>query len=232
MIKSISLLLFLNSPGPGLAFDLSSENLMPFLLPYLGNIEDTSNLDIQVKPLDERRLQHCKAEHLEVFLPPGSQIKSKTTLGIRCKSPNLEEGPTWSTYAPFEISIKKPVMTLNRNIEAKEKLEPSDIRWVPANVLTLNRGFLDHLETLNGKIARRNLKAGTVLIPDDLQKQKLIQRGQIVSVQARRGTLLVSTQGKALNDGFMGESIKVENLNSKRVIQGTVKGEHEVEVLF
>ena len=73
-----------------------------------------------------------------------------------------------------------------------------------------------------GRVARRMLPAGAVLASTDLVAQRLIRRGDNVALVSRRGGVEVRVAGKALADAGENERVTVENLSSRRVVQGIV----------
>ncbi|HLM52646.1 MAG TPA: flagellar basal body P-ring formation chaperone FlgA, partial [Pseudoxanthomonas sp.] len=73
-----------------------------------------------------------------------------------------------------------------------------------------------------GQVARRTLAAGTVLMATDLLSPRLVHRGDSVALVSRRGGVEVRMAGKALGNAGENERVSVENLSSRRVVQGTV----------
>lgn len=207
------------------------EAVLPLLLPYIAVTDplELQNLDIHIRPLDERRLKNCPSDSMHIFLPPGAGIQSRTTFGVQCQVPNTTE--TWTTYVPFEIHIQKNVIALNKALNRGDLIEGST-SWIRANILTLKRGYFDNPSALQQQVANRPLKMGHILSPSDVQKMKLISRGQIVGLIAKKGALSVTAQGRALADGGSGDPIRVENLNTQRIVQGTVTAGGSVEILF
>jgi flagella basal body P-ring formation protein FlgA len=60
----------------------------------------------------------------------------------------------------------------------------------------------------------------------------LIQKGDIVSLIAQNDTLLIVTKGICQEDGFENDVIKVENLNSGKIVRGKIKEKSKVEVIY
>ena len=56
----------------------------------------------------------------------------------------------------------------------------------------------------------------------DLVAPRIIRRGDSVALVSRRGGVEVRVAGKALGDAGQDERVSVENLSSRRVVQGTV----------
>ncbi|WP_313461818.1 flagellar basal body P-ring formation chaperone FlgA, partial [Stenotrophomonas sp.] len=79
-------------------------------------------------------------------------------------------------------------------------------------------------------VARRTLAAGSLLSANDLVAQRLIRRGDSVSLVSRRGGVEVRVAGKALADAGENERVSVENLSSRKIVQGTVAASGDVFV--
>jgi len=86
-----------------------------------------------------------------------------------------------------------------------------------------------------GFVARRQLSANTIISADMVGLVKppiLLKRNQTILIKVDRLGLFVTTIGKALQDGGVGEYIKVQNLNSQRIITAKVNEDGSVEPVF
>jgi flagella basal body P-ring formation protein FlgA len=58
----------------------------------------------------------------------------------------------------------------------------------------------------------------------------LVKSQQRITMTVRLGDLIVSAQGDALQDGRRGQNIRVLNIDSKKVVVGTVSGPGTIDV--
>jgi flagella basal body P-ring formation protein FlgA len=58
----------------------------------------------------------------------------------------------------------------------------------------------------------------------------LVKAGQRVTISARAGELIVSAAGEAMQDGKLGQPIKIRNVDSQKVVTGTVSGPGAADV--
>ena len=65
-----------------------------------------------------------------------------------------------------------------------------------------------------------------------LEADRIVSKGQSVILIATQGGLKVSMTGKALSDGALNQRIRVENLNSGRVVEGIVRSREHVEIVL
>ena len=81
-----------------------------------------------------------------------------------------------------------------------------------------------------GMQMRKHLAAGQPLRNADFGKPDLVQRDQNVSIVYQTPGLYLTMRGKAIDGGAEGDTVSVTNLQSKRVVQGTVVGPGQVLV--
>jgi flagella basal body P-ring formation protein FlgA len=116
-------------------------------------------------------------------------------------------------------------------IDAVTALRPLDRgEIVTADDLTVMRvparqslaGAATSLADLVGLEARRSIRAGLPLSGSDFAAPNLVNRGEIITVVYQRGGLLLTTRGKALENGAKDAAIPVMNLSSNRVLTAIV----------
>jgi flagella basal body P-ring formation protein FlgA len=81
-------------------------------------------------------------------------------------------------------------------------------------------------------VTGRRLSADTVIRPGmvgPLKPQLLLKRNQSVVIQIEKLGLLVTAVGKTMQEGRVGEYIKVRNIDSQRVILARVNENGTVE---
>lgn len=76
----------------------------------------------------------------------------------------------------------------------------------------------------------RPLRAGTVLKKGDIQAVPEVIKGSRVKITVTSGSIRISTVGLAQEDGWLGDRIRVRNIDSNRLITATVTGPGELEV--
>lgn len=81
-----------------------------------------------------------------------------------------------------------------------------------------------------GKEVVRNLYPGQPIYPIDLQEQRLVQRNQLVTISFHRRGLSIVTEGRALDEGAAGDTVRVMNSGSRQTVTGTVLVDGTVSV--
>jgi flagella basal body P-ring formation protein FlgA len=86
------------------------------------------------------------------------------------------------------------------------------------------------IEEIVGLAAKRALKPGQVIRAADVMRPELVARNESVTVIFEVPGMVLTTLGKAIESGALGDVISVVNVQSKRTIQATVRGSGRVSV--
>ncbi|MFO1148478.1 MAG: flagellar basal body P-ring formation chaperone FlgA [Alsobacter sp.] len=127
-------------------------------------------------------------------------------------------------------SVEVPVLA--RGVARGEAVRPSDVRLERRPRAEVNQVAVADVGQLAGRTARQQLQAGAVLREGDLAKQDIVEKNSVVTMVYETPGLQLSLRGKAMEGGGMGDVILVQNLQSKRSVQGVVSGPGRVNVTF
>lgn len=153
------------------------------------------------------------------------QPTANTTVEVSCP-----DAGGWRLFVPVKVRRNQTVLVLARSIAAGETLTAADISTAQRDAARIAGAVLADPNAAIGRIARRPLQAGTLLSSNDLVTQRLIKRGDNVALVSRRGSVEVRIAGRAMGDAGENERISVENLSSRRIVQGTVDARGDVIV--
>lgn len=107
----------------------------------------------------------------------------------------------------------------------------NDIDYIEVRPEQLSRYNIVNPQEIVGQAAARSLTAGQPLRLGDIKKPELVARNGIVTLTFRRPGITLSLQGRATEPGALGETVRVMNLTSNKIVQAVVIGPGEVEVL-
>jgi len=110
-----------------------------------------------------------------------------------------------------------------RNIRAGAVITATDI--VSPNDLDAMRRAVNII----GMEAVRTFYQGQPLREDNLRKPTLVKRNAIVHMEFSQGSMIINAEGRALDQGGLGDRVRVMNLISKRVVVATVSGTDSVK---
>lgn len=176
--------------------------------------------------LDPRlRLPRC-SQALEPFVRPGTKVTSRTVIGVRCTGTR-----PWKVYVPVNVVVTQPVLVARRTLPSGHAVTADDVTLESHDVSRLNGGYLASVGELSGQRLKHQVIGGRVLTPSMLKADVIVRRGQSVTLVVRNDQMNISMAGKALTDGALNQRIRVENVNSQRVVEGLVRSPEYVEIL-
>lgn len=74
-----------------------------------------------------------------------------------------------------------------------------------------------------GREVRRTVYAGQEISMDNTQAPRLVTRNQLVTVKYIKGGLEITTTGRSMGEAAANEAVTVLNLNSRKMVNGTVQ---------
>lgn len=178
-------------------------------------------LQAQLGQLDGRlRLAPCA--QVEVYTP--SRLWGGSHLGMRC----IQGVTRWSVTLPVQVQVIGAAWVLKGNVSAGQALTPQDLErrdvdWAEESSPVLATG------DWQGLVASRGLRAGQTLRQNMLRPAKVFNSGAQVRVLVQGSGFQVSTQGRALSVGVVGQATQVR-MDNGRVMNGTVVDAQTVRV--
>ncbi len=127
------------------------------------------------------------------------------------------------TKSPVAVVVVRPVAR-------GAIVHASDVELVAQNNSRTVTDVLTRVEDAVGREATQSLAVGQLLTAKSVQAQRVIQKGNIVTVYARSSGLKVRTTARAKEDGAMGAVIAVESVLNRQAFFARVVGIDEVEV--
>lgn len=119
----------------------------------------------------------------------------------------------------IRVSQLTPVTT--RMILQGERVQDQDIRMAKTDVTYSKDGVL-RMEDIQGQIATRTLPIGSSVWTNDLKREPAAKKGQIVKAMIGDESFEISASMQAEDNGFVGDLIKVKNLETQKVLSGLV----------
>lgn len=130
----------------------------------------------------------------------------------------------------FMLLLGSPAMAdsliATRVIRAQTVLTESDLNIATAQI----SGALTQIHEAIGLEARVTLYPGRPIRAADIGPPALVDRNQTVTLLYNVGTLGISTEGRALARGGLGDVIRVMNLSSRTMLLGRIAEDGAVHV--
>jgi flagella basal body P-ring formation protein FlgA len=175
--------------------------------------------------LDSRlRLAQCP-EPLHASLVAGAQLAARMAIGVSCR-----RGTAWTVYVPVTVESEIPALVLRVAAPRGSRLTPADVATEKRRVSGLAVGYVTDVGALERHTLIRPLPAGAILTTDALLPDFIVRRGEEVTLLASLGGIEVRAAGRALTDGRDGARIRVQNLESLKVVEGVVDASRVIHV--
>ena len=168
------------------------------------------------------RITLPECARLEAFLPPGSQLIGKVSVGVRCNELN-----GWNIFVPVQIKISLNLLTSARQLPLGHTLQEADLSTL--NTETAHAGGITDPRQVIGKVLRYGITAGQVLREDMLRPPYSVVQGQVVQIAVQGSGFSIGSEGIALNNAGEGQAVQIR-VASGRVISGIARSNGKVEI--
>ena len=190
---------------------------------YSHTISSKGDIQVKVGQIDQR-ITLPKCEKLEPFLPSGSRLWGKTSVGVRC-----DKQVSWTIYVPAEVKVMGNVLHIARPLSRDQIIDYGDVEFQVVDMSQMSEGVLTEHAQAIGKLAVTSLTMGQPLRQNMLRAPFVILRGQNVKLMVKGRGFNISSEGHALSDAAEGQLVQVRNL-SGRIISGLARHNAIVEV--
>lgn len=182
-------------------------------------------VSITVSKLDPRLdLAACAAP--QAFMPTGSRVWGKTTVGIRCTVPT-----PWTVYIQAKVSVLAGYIVSAVPLAQGQIVSASDLATMQGDLTTLPTGIITDASQAIGRTVTLSLQAGTALRQDSLRSLPAVQQGQTVRLVSVGPGFQVSAEGQALTSASEGQLVQARTQNGQ-MIRGVAKAGGVVEVSY
>jgi flagella basal body P-ring formation protein FlgA len=189
------------------------------------NAPASARVNITPQPLDSRvAIPRCSSP-ITAVLASDREISRNNTVRISCDSPDLSY--PWQIYLSVRVDVSYPVVV------AKETLAPGDvlstaqmeIRYV--DQYSVNGEQFSDMQQLIGTRLKRRVSKDYPIFGSNIC---VVCKGDTVSIIARTEQFQIKTVGEAVEDGNLGQQIRVKNTRSNKTVDAIVTHVGEVQV--
>jgi flagella basal body P-ring formation protein FlgA len=182
-------------------------------------------------------------QKVDLFIPKGSEDLHCANLQIsRSKPSSIPAGrirltikcdsPKWHFRASAKVDLWMKLVVAKRDLQRGEILTGDLLDKRSLNIASHLHGMEININNLIGMQVRRDISSGDVINRRLLEKQYLVNRDQHIELQVSTPTFNASVTAIALEDGQLGQRIKVKNLTSGQVVEGQVIGKGTVKIFL
>jgi flagella basal body P-ring formation protein FlgA len=190
------------------------------IVPRLAAING-ARIDSEVGAIDPRlQLPSCPA--INVSLPPVNA--AAMTAKVEC------EAPAWTIYVPVRLHAWVEAIVAAANLSPNTRLAADHLSRARVDMFGSSGGLVLDPAQAEGKILRVGLLAGAPILSPFLELPTVVRRGQKVLLTLTASTMVIKATAVAMEDGRVGDSIMVENPDSKKTLHATVAADGSVEI--
>ncbi|SYZ73588.1 exported hypothetical protein [Candidatus Zixiibacteriota bacterium] len=155
---------------------------------------------------------------------PSNDLTTIPVIFLRRGEPILE------SRMQLKITRFDNVLVATSDIRRNENITDQNCRLERADITGLTEVPLSDISQLPGKWSKRYIRKGQILTSGMVEEIPTVLSGQPISILYRSSTFEISARGKALQSGYSGEKIRVQNIQSNKIISGTVVDDRTVSV--
>lgn len=130
----------------------------------------------------------------------------------------------------FKVRAFQDAWVYGRNAKAGGLLNSAELQREPVDLAGAQLAVADLAREPQGLWLVQDVRAGMPVLNRHLQPEPLVKRDEVVRVVVRGPGLMVSTQGKAMRPGMLGESVPVLLDGADSSLLAVVAGKGEVHV--
>jgi flagella basal body P-ring formation protein FlgA len=179
-----------------------------------------NQLQFHFSPADEKLLNLSEPQFLFTVKTPWNRNLGEVTWEVTI----LAGGGSQKTSIAATVKAWQKQLIVDLPLEFKQVICGDD--------LIERRALVDHLsedpvvtrEQVVGQMAGRDLKSGTILTARLIDPTILIKQGQLVSITLTQGSIRAKSVAKAMEQGILGQTIRVKNETTNNVYDVVVTG--------
>lgn len=208
----------------GQAATAANENVVTAVTRFLERESRQLGSDVSVEVIPPgARFPACPSP--QPFFPGNGQRRwGRVTVGVRCDGDSAAQ-----RYLQARVSVTVRYWVTARALPAGTLLEQGQLSPRSGDLADLPRHVIRSLDAISGQVTRRPLARGTVLQQTLLETPAVVERRQAVAVEASGSGFRIAREGRALDEGARGDSIRVR-MPDREILTGRVIGPGRVAV--
>ncbi|WP_286236871.1 flagellar basal body P-ring formation chaperone FlgA [Neptuniibacter halophilus] len=196
--------------------DILEQEAVLFLQEHYKKAQPDARTEIKLNPISRKiKLKNCQAP-LEFQTPRGNS--SRITFRARCPAPG------WQLFIAAEVKHFGPAVVSNISLPRNAQLRLSNLTLEEVDLTTLRSAYFTRPADIKGWTTKRSIPAGSVITASMLKAPLAISQGNAVIIEAKRNSVTIRASGTALEDGEVGEQIRIQNDRSGNIIKARVIG--------
>ncbi len=137
---------------------------------------------------------------------------------------SLIRNPAQKSIATGRIAaiINVPVLTSPHNMG--DEITDADLTYIDIEQTALGQNAITEASQIVGKTAKRAIQANAVIRTGMVTQPILVKKNTLINLTFHADGMALSYQARAIEDGAMGEAVRVLNTQSNKIIDAVVSG--------
>ena len=140
------------------------------------------------------------------------------------------ENPLKRVSVSGRIERQLAVPVLRNSLKNGDIIGVQDIDWIDVPQNKIANGTAMSEKDLIDMTPKRVAAAGKPLLLNDLAPPQMVERGDAVTLVFETGAMTLTAKGKALQNGAVGDTVRVANTDSNKNLQGVVTAHREITI--
>ncbi|MBI5700665.1 flagellar basal body P-ring formation protein FlgA [Candidatus Saganbacteria bacterium] len=128
------------------------------------------------------------------------------------------------------LEVFKEIATAKERIKRNAVIKDDDLSISNKEVALLPMNYYERKNDIIGKVAKINIEKGAVIFEAMVKTKPDVAKGAKVNIKSSSDGIVIDVSGIALEDGRIGDTIKVKRLDSSKSLDAVVNAQGEVEV--
>ncbi|MEQ3657342.1 MAG: flagellar basal body P-ring formation chaperone FlgA [Glaciecola sp.] len=184
-------------------------------------IDNSADLTIKAANIDERiQIPQCQTPF--AFEASQSSLK-QSNVSVKVTCPNS----SWYLFTSVQVQQTKPVVVMSETMSPGSLLSEQNLYIADIPINRLRGSTYTNPDHLIGARLKRRVRPGQIINNAMLC---FVCKGDKVTIMAQTKGLQLKVSGIAQQDGNLGDTIRVQNAQSKKTVSATVSSTSEVSI--
>lgn len=180
----------------------------------------------------------CNSLPQDIIIRPGDiSLKAVLPYGVRYNVPtnvviNVMSDDLLVKKVELRFNVKRyeQVVALAKPLLPNQIINNDDLNIIRMDISKIPQGYIKDRDKIVGKVVLRILPADTVINTGMLYNPIIITKSSTVNIIYQNGSIEVTASGTAIQDGREGETIRVQNEVSKKIVSAVVVDKNTVVI--
>lgn len=174
-----------------------------------------TEIDLSLNPINPAlALEPCSTP-LDIRFPYTSA--QRLTARVNCSG-----AKPWSIFVTARVSLFKQIVVAAEPISRGTQIRAKQLTLGRADTSRRVDEYFSRIDQVAGQSAKRTIGTQQPVMLRDLEPALLVKRGDQIVLEANRGDVQIRVKALALEEGRKGDTIRVQNLQSKREVYAEV----------